>query len=218
MESLVVSKKQLGIELSRIKPFMSPKVREEQYSTHPNIAAEVLWSAYMGGKVRDKTCSDLGCGTGIIGIGLLLLGASKVYFVDKDQEVLEEAEENYNRLKQRVLEGNGEIGECIFFNGIVSQFKCPEGEKINLVVQNPPFGTKQKHADKSFLEVAFSLSNNVYSFHKESTLKFLEAISKDEGFKICQKFFYEFPLKKTMKHHEKKVKKIEVVVCEFERI
>ena len=78
------SKKALEIELSRLKGFIIAKVSSEQYITPSSIAAEVLWKAHLLGEVRDKTIVDLGCGSGILGIGALLLGAKKVIFVDND--------------------------------------------------------------------------------------------------------------------------------------
>lgn len=41
---------------------------------------------------------------------------------------------------------------------------------FDLVVMNPPFGTKEEGLDYVFLKQAFEICNgNVYSFHKTST-------------------------------------------------
>lgn len=46
-------------------------------------------------------------------------------------------------------------------------FKSPI---FDIVITNPPFGTKEAGIDKLFIEKAFeSCSGNVYSFHKAST-------------------------------------------------
>ena len=82
------SKKALAVLLSRLEGFIGPKVRVEQYATDPEIAAEVLWQAFMKGDIG-KVSVDLGCGTGILGIGLLALGSKKVYFIDSDQKVID---------------------------------------------------------------------------------------------------------------------------------
>ena len=74
---------------SRLKGFSEAKVRVEQYPTEPAIAAEVLWKAIMAGEIQEKTIADLGCGTGILGIGCLLLGSKRVFFVDIDPGALE---------------------------------------------------------------------------------------------------------------------------------
>ncbi len=87
------SKKALAVLLSGLEGFKGPKVRVEQYATDAEVAAEVLWQAYMKGDIG-KVSIDLGCGPGILGIGMLALNAQKVYFVDFDSKVLEVAKKN----------------------------------------------------------------------------------------------------------------------------
>src|SRR3989338_9005081 len=167
------SKKQLAVLLSKLKGFEGPKVRAEQYTTDPEIAAEVLWVAFMNEDIG-KVSVDLGCGTGILGIGLLVLGAEKVYFVDSDKDALEIAKNNLAKIKSE-----GYIdGEAIFKCHDINEFN----EKADLVVQNPPFGVKVKHMDRVFLKKAFEISRLVYSFHKSEGKKFIEAFSMDNGF------------------------------------
>src|SRR3989338_7891909 len=84
----VGSKKELAVLLSKLEGFKGPKVRAEQYTTDAEVAAEVLWAAYMKGDIA-KVSVDLGSGPGMLGIGLLMLGAQKVYFVDFDQKAME---------------------------------------------------------------------------------------------------------------------------------
>jgi predicted RNA methylase len=46
---------------------------------------------------------------------------------------------------------------------------------IDLVVMNPPFGTKEEGIDIKFLEVAMHICNGpIYSMHKSSTRAFLQ--------------------------------------------
>ena len=84
----MMSKSELAIRLSKLKGFGSPSVALEQYPTDSEMAAELLWSACMRGDVSGKAVADLGCGTGVLGIGCLLMGAEKVFFVDSDGEAL----------------------------------------------------------------------------------------------------------------------------------
>ncbi|MBW2992622.1 hypothetical protein KY345_05385, partial [Candidatus Woesearchaeota archaeon] len=90
--------------------------------------------------------------------------------------------------------------------------------KIDVVVQNPPFGTKEKHHDKVFLEKAFSLCNAVYSFHKTITKRFVEAIAKDFGFRISHAWQYDFVIKAVHKFHEKKRYTVDVTVFRLVKI
>src|SRR3989344_7701569 len=92
------SKGALAVALSRLESFTEPKVRAEQYSTDSEIAAEVLWQLKMKGDIG-KVSVDLGCGTGILGIGLALLGKVRVYMVDSDGRALETARKNMEKVQ-----------------------------------------------------------------------------------------------------------------------
>lgn len=193
--------------LSKLRVFSSANVKLEQYPTDSEIAADALWNAYMRGDIKDKTIADLGCGTGILGIGALLLGAKKAYFVDKDNSALKLLEENLEKAKNDIK------GEHEVIESDVSSFT----EKTDVVIQNPPFGTRQEHIDKIFLETAFSAANIVYSFHKLSTKRFIEAISSDNNFKITALYEYDFPLKATQKFHKKRIHRIQVGCWRMEK-
>ena len=71
------SKSSLAIILSKLKLFSKPQLNLEQYPTDSEIAAEVLWNAHMNDDLDNKVVADLGCGTGILGIGALLLHSKK---------------------------------------------------------------------------------------------------------------------------------------------
>jgi putative methylase len=192
------SKSGLAIELSKLTVFPTPNAKLEQYPTDSEVAAEALWNADMLGDIKGKTIADLGCGTGILGIGALLLGAKKVFFVDTDTAALTILGNNLKKL-------NIKKGFKII-NSDISEFK----EKTDIVIQNPPFGTKEKHIDKAFLEKAFSLAKIIYSFHKTATEGFVSKFAADNGFNITNKWEFSFPLKQTMKHHKKRIQRIEV--------
>jgi putative methylase len=183
---MINSKSQLAIALSKLQVFPSPKIGLEQYPTDSEIAAEVLWNAVMLGDIENKTIADLGCGTGILGIGALLLGAKKVFFVDTDAAALAVLG---NNLKSTGIEEGFEI-----INSDVADFNG----KADLVIQNPPFGTKEKHVDKTFLEKACTIADKVYSFHKTSTSDYIIKFAQDKGFIPKGRWDFSFPLKQTM--------------------
>ena len=60
------SKSSLAVALSKLKGFEKPKVKKEQYMTDSEVAADILWNAFMDGYIDDKTIADLGSGTGIL--------------------------------------------------------------------------------------------------------------------------------------------------------
>ena len=201
---MINSKSSLAVILSKLKGFENPKVKAEQYTSNPDAAADVLWFAFMNGDIKDKIAADFGCGPGMLGIGCLLLGAKKAYFVDSDEEALAVAGENI-----AVLEENYRIKikqKAEFICCDIKNFN----KKADVVVQNPPFGVKNVHADKGFLETAFKTSKVVYSFHKIEAENFIRAYSRDSGFSITHLFSFVFHLKKTYEFQQKRVHKVEV--------
>src|SRR3989338_8167047 len=129
----MISKSKLAIELSKVPQFNKPKIKLEQYVTDSEIAAEILWHAYLGGDIEDKVIADFGAGTGIFSYGCILLNAKKVYSVEKDKVAIAK-----EFLKDK---------KCNFILSDINQFD----KNVDTVIQNPPYGTKEKHADKEFL-------------------------------------------------------------------
>lgn len=209
----IKSKKELAIILSRLEDFPATAGKEEllleQYSTPSEIAADWLWNMIALGDIAGKVIIDLACGPGFLGLGALLLGAKKVYFVDKSPIAIKLSQLNCNKLA-----GEFELGESEFILGDVADFK----EIGEVVVQNPPFGTKVKHLDKVFLEKAFNLAPKVWSMHKLSTTKFVEAITKDSGFSITHHWQYNFMIKKKFVFHRKPKIMIEVGLWRMEKV
>lgn len=204
-----IPKGKLAIILSKLKQFTTTKVRLEQYTTDSQIAADILTKANILGDFADKTVVDLGAGTGILGIGTLLQGAKQAIFVDVDNEALKIANENYQTIKKE-----HPIGNAQFINKNITEF-C---QKADTVVMNPPFGTKTEHADKQFLQTAFKTAPVIYSIHKTTTHKFIQAITQDNNYKITHSWDYEYPLKNTMKHHTKKTQKIQVTAYRLQQL
>lgn len=204
----IVSKKALGVALSKIKGFDTPKVRLEQYPTDPEIAAEVLWQVGMRGEIGEVSV-DLGCGTGVLGIGLLLIGAKKVIMVDLDPKVIVQAKNNLLQMQSEYLIE----GEAIFLNDDIKEFY----QESDIVVENPPFGVKNCHADKAFLEKAFETAKVIYSFHKSESKNFVDKLASDNGFKITEEMKFNFPLKASYDFHTKKIKRIDVSCFRMEK-
>lgn len=193
----MLTKSRLAIQLSKLQAFAEPKLHSEQYATDSEVAADILWMAFMQGDVKGKVIADLGCGTGILGIGCLLLGAKKVYFVDNDEESLATAAANLQDLKLK----NYEI-----VNSDIKETKL----KTDVVVQNPPFGTKRKHADREFLLKAFETAKVAHSIHKATTADFVLKFSKANNFTVTHLLRYNLPLKRTHSFHKKRIHRIEI--------
>ena len=202
---MINSKSNLAIALSKLKVFAKPDARLEQYPTDSEVAAETLWSAYMSGDIDGKIIADLGCGTGILGIGAMMLGAKHVTFVDKDYDALLTLK---NNLKSLAMKKGFKI-----INKGIDEFN----NDVDVVIENPPFGTREKHIDAEFLEVAMQHGKVVYSFHKTSTADFVIKLASDNNFSLTGRWNFAFPLKQTQKFHEKRIQRIEVSCFRFEK-
>ncbi|WP_461865287.1 METTL5 family protein [Thermococcus sp.] len=201
-----MKKRHLAITLSKLRGFQNPKVELEQYKTPGNVAAELLWLAYSLGDIKDKIVADLGAGTGVLAIGACLLGARKVCAVEIDREATEIIRENIKTLQ---------VEECIeIINSSILEFDRP----VETVIMNPPFGSQNPHADRSFLIKAFKISDVIYSIHlaKSEVRQFIEAFSRDQGFKITHRISVEFEIPSQFFFHKKRLERILVDIYRFE--
>jgi putative methylase len=193
-----ISKKQLEIILSKLKPHENPKPRLEQYTIPSRLAAGILHIAKMNGDIVGKEVADFGCGTGRLAIGASLLGARETTAIDVDSDCLRTANENVDTAEQLT----GEDIEVEFLHKGIEDFD----KKIDTVIQNPPFGIQNMHADRIFLEKAIECGNKIYSLHKdgyEKTVKFLTKFIESRGgiVKGIEKFKFDLPY--TFKFHSK---------------
>lgn len=186
------SKKDLAIYLSKLKVFNKPKVRLEQYPTNTDIAADVIWNAFFQKDL--KVVADLGAGTGILGLGCLVMGAEKVYFVEKDLDAIAILKENLIKVEEEY-----DIGEYEIINSDIAEFNT----KVDTTIMNSPFGVQNVHADKQFLQIAFLISKVVYSLHKLESGKFISKFSTNNKFEITHLWKYDYLIRNTMKYHTK---------------
>jgi putative methylase len=196
-------KKALEMKLQKIGPHPEPKPELEQYSTPAKIAADVLFSAHSFGDIGGRKVADLGCGTGIFGIGAKLLGAKEVIGIDIDEKAIDIAEENAK------LQGV----EVEFRTCEIKDFK----EDCDTVLQNPPFGSQKRHADRPFIVKALEISKVVYSLHLTKTLGYINREVKKHGATITHKKRYEFEIKYTFKFHTKEKEHFDVTMFRMQR-
>ncbi len=197
------SKSQLAIILSKLVVFEKSqlKLMKEQYATDSEAAAEAVWFAYMNGDVEGKAVADFGCGTGLLGIAALLLGAEKVYFIDSDKDAIVFCCKNI-----AAAAGKDAAAKTMIMAADIAEFK----ERVDTVVQNPPFGTKAKHADREFLIKAFKAADVIYSFHKIETADFVKKLAADNGFSVTNIMQLQLQLKNTYEFHRSKMRRVNV--------
>ena len=160
--------------------------------------------------IKNYSIADLGCGTGILGISAALCGCKNVFLFDIDEEALDIAKNNVEKLE---LENNIQIIQVD-----VNQLRlCNKLNKyFDLVITNPPFGIRSENgADVEFLKTGSYLCNNtIFSLHKFSTVNFLKKFYNKNGVNDIKSFKIEYNLPKTYKFQKKKEKNIDVVCLE----
>ncbi len=205
--------------LSQLSLFESPEVKLEQYPTDSEIAADILWKAQQLGDITGKVIADLGCGTGIIGIGAGLLGAKKVFFVDSDKNALLITQKNINTIPNTsFLKDTNTKSESThpFLYKIINQTVSDCVSLADTVIQNPPFGTKVRHLDREFLKKAAEIARVTYSLHKTTTIEYITKYAQKSRMSLTHRWDYLFPLKNTYEFHQRRIKTIEVSCLRFE--
>jgi predicted RNA methylase len=157
---VLIRKHDLAIKLQQISSHPEPKVALEQYTIPAGLAADILFEAcYVYDDIENRSVADLGTGTGRLALGASMLGAGYVVGVDLDLLSLGVALKNAKLLG---LHPDWVRGDIENLRG-----------KVDTVLMNPPFGTKQRHADIHFLQIALALGTIVYTIHKSSTRPYL---------------------------------------------
>ena len=205
-----MNQKDLAILLAQLTIPDKASARLEQYPTESNIAAAFLWTIFMNKELEDKIIADFGCGHGVLGIGALILGAKKVYFVDLDKHSLDLCKKNISFIATKL--------ETTFDYETVYSDVISFEKQVDIVIQNPPFGVQQEHADKAFLEHAFTLTSLIYSLHTTASGDFLKALSRDYHFIPTLIKIVDFPLKQTMPHHIKQSHNVSVGIWVFRKV
>lgn len=192
-----MEKSRLKRRLSRLKGFDSPKVSLEQYVTPPELAADLLHSAYMQQDLESCTVIDLGTGTGILAIGAALAGAGTVHAVDRDPEVLETARSN--------ARDAGVEDDIDFREEDVSRVS---GD-YDTCVMNPPFSV---HSDTGldFVEKAFEAAAAVYMVAPVTARERIKDFAENSGYTVRGRESYLVELPPTHGFHTEESRKIEV--------
>jgi putative methylase len=193
------SKRQLEIQLAKLKTLEKPTLKLEQYPVSPEAAAELL---YMAGFEHDDLKGriiDLGTGTGRLAIGAALMGSKKVFGVDVDPRTLALARTN--------AESAG-----VEIKWVESNIDKVSGS-YDAAIMNPPYGTRSVHADTRFLDKAFELAPVTYSIHKSSTREFLVKYVKGSNRRIDEVRSLRMKIPHLFSFHTRKWSVIEVDLC-----
>lgn len=196
---VLIRKRELTIKLQQVVPHPKPKVALEQYTIPADLAADILFEAcYVYDDIENKSVADLGTGTGRLALGASMLGAGYVIGIDLDPASLVVASRNAKLLG---LHPNWVCGVIEGLRG-----------RVDTVLMNPPFGTKQRHADIRFLQAALALGTTVYSIHKSSTREYLFRWLQGHADKTERILSTRMEIPHQFSFHRKRIRQVEVDV------
>ncbi len=196
VEERIVSKRQLEIQLAKLKILQTPKLELEQYPVSSDVAAGLLYMAGFEHRDLRGHTIDLGTGTGRLAIGAAIMGCTKVVGVDIDEIAIALARENA-------------VGAGVQVKWLVSDIDKLEG-RFDTVIMNPPYGTRSPHRDVRFLERAFELAPVSYSIHKSSTRKFLKSFIAKRNRKVDGLRSMSLNIPHLLPFHHKKWENVQV--------
>jgi len=199
-----MNKKRLSIILEKLEKNSDPSPKLEQYNIGGEIASDILFKAYMDGNIENKIIADFGTGNGIFAIGACLLGAKLCIGVDIDKKSLLIAQRNAHNTNTCPSFINANIKDIYLKN-------------IEVAIQNPPFGSQQKHADRIFIDKALSISEVVYSIHNANTIKFIENYVNNTNHYISWMQYYLLSIPHMFKFHTKEKEPIKVIAVKIEK-
>jgi putative methylase len=187
-------KRELELKLqAALAKYPSPDPRLEQYLTPPHIASDILSTAFLLGDIGGKEVIDLGCGTGIFALGAHLLGA-RVTGLDIDPEAI--------RVARSI---------CPFIEYICSDIRDFHPDRgWDTAIQNPPFGSQKRKADRPFIEKSSQIAHTLYTMHLAKSSDFIIRLIKSLGGRITHEKGYKFPIPYTFKYHRRGVEIVDV--------
>jgi putative methylase len=195
-----MKKKELELFLQQVPEFENPVPQLEQYLTPADIAADIIFTAYQFGDIKDKVLIDLGCGTGIFSIGASIVGAKEVYGIDIDEESIRIAEKYADTINLKIK----------FFTKDVKDVEI----NCDTIIMNPPFGAQKSNlkADRKFIEKGFEISDIIYSLHLTKTIPFINKLVSALGGEISYSKDYDFKVRNVFGFHKKHEEKFDVTL------
>ncbi|MBS0604846.1 MAG: 50S ribosomal protein L11 methyltransferase [Verrucomicrobia bacterium] len=126
--------------------------------SHPTTR---LALALMAPLVWERVVFDIGCGSGILSIAAVLLGAKKAYGIDIDNEAIAHSRENAaaNKVETKVFFSNRVDPEAVPSDSFVIAFNMIESEQKTAWQSVPPL-----HSKKSFVVASGILSSQKDSY------------------------------------------------------
>ena len=180
--------------LSGLEQTKSRSASIEQYSTDGDLAARWLTDISNFGDLKEGySVLDLGSGNGILGLGAMLLGASRVTLIDADQDACEVAQNNVDKL------GFTESIEVTQVT-LVADLICLDS--ADLVISNPPWGRQSPKADRPFLDAMLSARVTSHLMHSAEATH-INPLFEEHGWSVERYGEADFALPAAYSHHSR---------------
>nr|CDJ96578.1 Methyltransferase small domain containing protein [Haemonchus contortus] len=202
--------------LSDLRSFENPNIKLEQYATSPELAIAIVDSIDHLVGLDGKFVADLGCGCGMLMSAVALAHQpTAVVGVDIDEYALSICKEN--------LEELGVESCCDLIKADVLQIPSALNGHFDVVIMNPPFGTKKNEGmDMQFVRAGLMMllpGGSLFSLHKSSTRDYiLKTANKwDDANARCVAEL-RWNLESTYKFHKKKSIDIAVDLIHYRKV
>ncbi|KAG0174119.1 Methyltransferase-like protein 5 [Apophysomyces sp. BC1015] len=202
--------KELESALQDCAVFSEPKIQYEQYPTTAHLAARMLYTAdTVYDDIEDKAVGDFGSGCGILSIAANILGAGYSVGFDIDPDAIAIAQKNCEEFEVDI-----DFVHTDLCHADLDRFRG----KLDTIVMNPPFGTKNKGVDMVLLKKAIDLAGTaIYSLHKTSTRQHIMKKAKEWGVgcEVVAELKFDVPM--MYKFHKQRSVDIEVDFLRFSK-
>ncbi|MFW9930129.1 MAG: METTL5 family protein [Candidatus Thorarchaeota archaeon] len=214
----IFSKEFLLFLNSYTQDFFNPKIELEQYST-PTTILEDFFSINFN--FNGKKVLDMGSGLGTLSFCVAWLGAKTIIGIESDLRALKKARVTEKMFNEKLIETQNKnritksLPNFFWINTHLEFFILKKLKNfIDIVIMNPPFGTRRKGIDFVFLNRAFSLSCPILTIHKESPnlINDIKNLSAKNKFKINWSIKIDFPIKKSFKFHTTKLYYVKTIL------
>ncbi len=199
---VMLSRKDLEIHLSTMTGFNDPKIQLEQYQTPARVAANLIHRAMMLGDITNKSIVDLCSGTGILGIGAALSGAT-VTAVEIDAAAISILRDNVKK---------ADVDLDIVQADVITWIPP---NSFDVAILNPPFGIQQKtYRDLNFMVKAISIAAVAYVIvdGSPSNIEKLPQLLEKQKIAVDEFYLDEFPIHNSYFWHTVKYKIHNVMV------
>ena len=180
--------------LSGLEQTQSQSVNLEQYSTDGDLAARWLTDISNFGDLKEGySVADLGAGNGILGLGAMLLGASRVTLIEIDQAACETAKNNVEILG---FADSSEVSRATVGIDLIGL------DSFDLVISNPPWGRQSPKADRPFLDAILSAQVTSHLMHSAEA-SHIQPLFEGHGWSVERYGEADFALPAAYSHHNR---------------